>query len=673
MAENEDLTLEEQYALYGQGRVNSTGRADGESVDPTQQYPRYDNEPSYNRTGRGQQINNLDVKLAKPEVPNSIQQDIASMYPRVKIDETPSGHIFELNDTPGGDRILMKHNNGSGYDIRPDGTIVTNSKSDHVQIVGEEFHLIVGGDGKLTFYGNLDLKVTGDMNMDVGGNFIMKVRGSVIADVFGSVTKKVVGNVRDIVKGIRQIYTLGKHIQITLGGFSNYIKGSFKQLVHGTAAYNHKDAVNFTGETDLDISSNNMNIAARDMSVFGDTGTIGGENIIMYNYNMHTKKTVWTQTMDFTAIYGTTVHADLRGTASAAKKAAVAGGLGGGGVPGLTNNRTAKDSTATAVPTAALLNDYLDNSSRGTRKVSIDEDGGISRSIDFSTDYGNVTDRELDSRETRAKMKNPANFENESFISEQIAAGNLTPDFANSAPGTVARVAGQSQTTNVGQTFIGSKTQFSDTKYKQSPGSTKRKINTFVVDRNYDPNKLTSITASTKLAKGLPISRFLGGYSDAANLNHITTLAEKQQIARNLLPHALIINTFNLLDSFNGYNLIIAEGLYKQYELETITPDSVLDYRKVGRAVVYEVYKNSTGSPSPEKLFEFAEFLKDSFQYQELSMRYDNFDPRKTDKESQLVVIVPQVPTNYSVKYDMNLSTYYNESKQSDEALVEFI
>ena len=54
-------------------------------------------------------------------------------------------------------------------------------------------------------------------------------------------------------------------------------------------------------------------------------------------------------------------------------------------------------------------------------------------------------------------------------------------------------------------------------------------------------------------------------------------------------------------------------------------------------------------------------------------MRYDNFDPRKTDKESQLVVIVPQVPTNYSVKYDMNLSTYYNESKQSDEALVEFI
>lgn len=673
MAENEDLTLEEQYALYGQGRVNSTGRADGVSVDPTQQYPTYNNKPSYNRSARGEEINNLDIKLGKPEIPNNIQQDISSQYPNVKIDQTPSGHIFELNDTPGGDRILLKHNTGSGYDIRPDGTIVTNSKSDQVQIVGEEFHLVVGGDGKLTFYGNLDLKVTGDMNMDVGGNFIMKVRGSVIANVFGSVTKKIVGNVRETIKGIYQAYRLGKSINITLGGFSNYIKGNFKQLVHGEAAYNHKNAVNFTGEEDLDISSNNMNLAARNMSVFGDAGTIGGENIIMYNYNMHTKKTVWTETMDFTAIYGTTVHADLRGTASAAKRAAVAGGLGGGGVPGLTNNTTQRDTTATALPTGALLNDYLDNSSRGTRKVSIDEDGGIARSIDFSQDYGNVSDRELDPRETKAKLKNPANLENKEFVSEQIAAGNLSPDFANAAPGPVARVADQSKTTNVGQTLIGSKTQYSDAKYKQSPGSTKRKINTFVVDRNYDPNKLSSITAATKLSKGLPISRFLGGYGDAANLNHITTLSEKQQIARNLLPHALIINTFNLLDSFIGYNLIVAEGLYKQYDGEIITSESILDYRKVGRAVVYEIYKTSTGKPDAEKLFEFAEFLKDSFQYEELSLRYDTFDPRMSEKESQLAVIMPEVPADYSMKYQMKLSTYYNESLQSDEALVEFI
>ena len=46
---------------------------------------------------------------------------------------------------------------------------------------------------------------------------------------------------------------------------------------------------------------------------------------------------------------------------------------------------------------------------------------------------------------------------------------------------------------------------------------------------------------------------------------------------------------------------------------------------------------------------------------------------RKSNKESQLVVITPEVPADYSVKYDMKLSTYYNESKQSDEALVEFI
>jgi|TARA_Y100000033_G_scaffold7362_1_gene6256 hypothetical protein len=669
----EDLTLEQQYAAYGQGRINSLGVTDKNNVDPSLEYPKYSNESSVNRVARGVGINNLDLKIGQQGVPLNVSQKVGTIYQRAKIDETPSGHVIELNDTPAGERILIKHNTGAGFDIRPDGAIVTSAKTDQVQVVGADYHLVVGGDGKLTYHGNLDLNVTGDLNMTVGGNFIFKVKGSIVADVLGSVTKKVVGNVRETIKGIYQSIRLGQTLQITLGGFSNYVKGSFKQLIHGTAAYNHKNDVNFTGAEDLDLSANSVNIAGRSMSVFGDTGTIGGENIIMYNYNMHTKKTVWTETIDATAAYANTFHGSLNGTANFSKKAAVASGKSTGGVPGPTINSTAKDTTATALPTGILLNDYLDNSSKGVRKVNIDGDSGIAKSIDLSSFNGDVIDRDLDPREVRARMKDPANLNNTTFVSNQISEGKLNPSFKNSAPGEVARVVTTLSTTNVGQTAIGKNDDYCKMRYRQSPGLLKAGTFDFVVDPKYNPNNLTEINSKTRLHKNIPLARFLGGEGDAHNLNHVTELSTKKQIARNLILQANIMSYFNDLESMNGFNLVVSEGLYKPYVREVITSGSVLDYRSSGRAVAYEMYQNSTGLESFDKLFEFAELVKDSFQYQELSLRYDEFDPKDSGKSAQLVIIMPEMPETFTANYDRKLSTYYNENLQSDEALVELV
>ena len=670
MAENQDdLTLEEQYRLYGEGRINSTGVTNNQVSDPSLEYPQYVNEPSVNRAARGDQINNLDIKLGQPGSPTDVKQTIGTMYQRAKIDETPSGHIIELNDTPSGERILIKHNTGAGFDIRPDGTIVTSAKTDQVQVVGADYHLVVGGDGKLTYYGNLDLNVTGDLNMTVGGNFLFNVKGSVIGTIFGSVTKKVAGNVREIVTGIYQSIRLGKTLQITLDSFSNIVKGTYKQLVHGSADYNHKEAISFTGETDMDISGNNINIAAQNLSAFGNAGTIGGENIIMYNKNMFTQKTVHAETMGASSVYATTFHGSLNGTANFSKKAAVASGKSTGGVPGPVIDSTVRDTTATQLPTSALVTDYLDKSDRGVRKVSVDEDDGIRKSIDLSADNGNVSDRDLDIKEVRARMKNPAHFNNIAFTASQIAAGNLSPSYAAASPGAVARVVTTLTTTNIGKTLIGPDNDYDKRKYQQSPGLLKAGIFQVTVDPKYNPNNLTEITSKTILDTNIKLARFLGN----TNLNHIETLEEKKQIARNLYLQANIISTFNKLSGFNGFNLVVAEGLYKPYSTETITPDSVLDYRKTGRAVVYELYQNSTGKESFDKLFEFAEFVKDSFQYQELSLRYDNFDPRADEKRAQLVVIVPTIPEDYSALFDRKLTTYYNEKIQSDEALVELV
>ena len=40
-------------------------------------------------------------------------------------------------------------------------------------------------------------------------------------------------------------------------------------------------------------TSNNANIASKSLSIFGDTGTIGGKNIHMYAKNVRADKTVY--------------------------------------------------------------------------------------------------------------------------------------------------------------------------------------------------------------------------------------------------------------------------------------------------------------------------------------------------------------------------------------------
>ena len=47
---------------------------------------------------------------------------------------TRSGHILEFDDTPGSERVQVYHKSGSYLEILPDGTIVTKSVKDYVQL-----------------------------------------------------------------------------------------------------------------------------------------------------------------------------------------------------------------------------------------------------------------------------------------------------------------------------------------------------------------------------------------------------------------------------------------------------------------------------------------------------------------------------------------------------------
>ena len=105
----------------------------------------------------------------------------AAEYPYNHVYESEAGHIREMDDTPGSERIHERHSSGSGYEIHPDGTKVTRVKQDSYTIISNDEYCHVQGTGRQTFDGGLRVRVnsTGtegsNYNIEVGANASVNV------------------------------------------------------------------------------------------------------------------------------------------------------------------------------------------------------------------------------------------------------------------------------------------------------------------------------------------------------------------------------------------------------------------------------------------------------------------------------------------------------------------
>lgn len=670
--ENNELELRIQDT--SEAAVNAEGRPEDAFNDPTGQFPRgnYHDQPSVNKAVRGDTINELDLRNGIPGVDTDLQQKVATQYPMAATTESVSGHIIEINDTPGGERILIKHNTGAGIDIKSDGSIVINTKGNKVDIVDNDHRLVVEGDGNVSYFGNLNMNVSGDYNLTVGGNYNLKVKGNWIATISGSYKKKILGIMSEVVLKSKSVTILGQTINTHLSNVGNFIKGTYQQMVKKRADYNHGAEALFNAETEINMTSPKVNIAATDLSVIGAQGTIGGQNMIHYGKNMYLENTIHSPTASFTSAYATTFHGSLNGTANFAVNSSVAGGIAVVQIPSANINSDAVDNTETQKPTSSEITDLLTNNEIGPKKVSIDENNEIKNFHDKTVTSGGITTGETNTRETRSKLKDKKNLQNTNFVADRVASGNLSASFANAVPGQIERVSGKATTPRIGHDIIGQTGRsLSENKYKPSEAAAKPRTYVYSVTAKFNPNNLTEITHNTLLGRGIPISKFTGAVGNKTTLNHITDKDTRLQIARNLLVQANIIELFRFLGSMKGFNLVVAEGIYQPGPGETPTPESFNDLAQTGRAVAYEVYAQG-GGIALDKLYDFAEFLKDSYSYNKLGLAYDKFNP-DGKLHAQLIVEIPNIPASYRATYDMQLETTFNSEIQSSSDLVEIL
>jgi hypothetical protein len=191
----------------------------------------------------------------------------------------------------------------------------------------------------------------------------------------------------------------------------------------------------------------------------------------------------------------------------------------------------------------------------------------------------------------------------------------------------------------------------------------------YLVDPKYNPNHQSAISSSTKLGPGITCAKFLGSAGTRTQFEQIEV--DRAQVARQLYLHAEAMLMVNKNNNFSSHRLIVAEGVYRPTLKETVTPNSINDLKKTGRAVVYQLI-NKKGAIDLRKSFDLAVYWKDYLKFDKLVLDYDTFDP-SNKLSCQVVLAMPSVPASFDISFKQKIETTYNGKLQSKNELIEIL
>lgn len=173
--------------------------------DPNGVYPKYINESDTSRLARNENTDKTVLKNKKDSIikdkklpaggklsqPNNPYN---ASYPYNKVIETESGHVVELDDTEGSERVCITHKSGSFIEMHPDGTVTIKSVTDRFEVVTSNDNKIVGDSQAVHVTSNAKMYIGGDYDVEVNGTYTVKVNGDYHTEVAGDTTHDTAGD-----------------------------------------------------------------------------------------------------------------------------------------------------------------------------------------------------------------------------------------------------------------------------------------------------------------------------------------------------------------------------------------------------------------------------------------------------------------------------------------------
>jgi|GEM_PF-6677077 len=264
--------------------ASSSGGGELGFKDPDRNYPeeKYVGEQTTNKAARAgapeweTRLNLPQSAIGRELLPKEFNPE----YPSNKTYETEDKHRIELDDTEGKPRIEYAHMNGSGFSMEnePDkARMLLNSYGDMVELVGNDFTMIVNGNGDILYTGNLNLTVEGNMNLNVKKDLTFRVGGTYREFVDKDKRLLTVGKKNE---------SIGKNYELKVDeNFITKVDGKYDLLADYMKISLNDGANISTGET-IAVSSDKVQIATGDFTststsidVQASSGVIGGNAV----------------------------------------------------------------------------------------------------------------------------------------------------------------------------------------------------------------------------------------------------------------------------------------------------------------------------------------------------------------------------------------------------------
>lgn len=212
-------------------------------------------------------------------------------YPFNKVQTTEGGHVFEVDDTPGYERIKNKHTSGTYEEISPSGEKVTKIVADNYTLIHGNDHLLVEGDIKIVIskdanvyiMGNVRQTIDGNVNQIIRGNNTSLIEGYSNTTINGNLTALVKGNVDSTIEGNNTSLIKGDNTSTIEGNSVSTIKGNLTETIEGdvTRQINGSYTMNVTGDINQTTSANWYRNSVATYDISSATFTIDGSAILI--------------------------------------------------------------------------------------------------------------------------------------------------------------------------------------------------------------------------------------------------------------------------------------------------------------------------------------------------------------------------------------------------------
>jgi len=194
----------------------------------------------------------LGTGIADPMVswdephPKGITKDatdyLSAKYPYNHVYESESGHLMEIDDSPGGERLHREHMSGTFEEWHPNGDKVVKVVGHNYEIIAKSSNVIITGDVNVTIEGTKKELIKGDYILEVEGDYTRKIHknervkigagksgGNLETEIKGNYSYNINRAVKGRVGKDQDVSIFGNEQRTIEGRFSHAVTGNITQ------------------------------------------------------------------------------------------------------------------------------------------------------------------------------------------------------------------------------------------------------------------------------------------------------------------------------------------------------------------------------------------------------------------------------------------------------------